>query len=294
MATRSDATLIPSNDTDAHFRAWAQFVEDTIVTTGGWVVTGDTGQTTIGTQTHPTLANEKRGYRVYRMADALQATSPVFMRIDYGSGSGANIPAVWITLGTGSNGTGTITGPGMAIIQFGANTSNNATATNSYGSASTNRFCVGMLTSGSNIGWFCVGVERTKDSNGLDTGDGLIVLGSLSSGGGAAGHSQFVNLLSVSQPAAETGWCYVLSGNNPSTFNSNVGVSLVIPFAGSALQPGMNFAVTRSSDFAGGATFSLTVYGNARTYQHLNTSGIAKPIQAVSDAVANRVCMRFD
>jgi hypothetical protein len=52
-------------------------------------------------------------YAVYRMADALQATAPIFMRITYGSGNfgtGTPVPAFWVTLGTGSNGAGVITG----------------------------------------------------------------------------------------------------------------------------------------------------------------------------------------
>jgi hypothetical protein len=296
MATRSDATLVADCSTNARFRAFAQFVEDVLVTDGGWVVTGDTGQTTPATLTFPAAGNTKQGYRVYRMADALQGTAPIFMRVDYGSGGAAATPAVWLTIGTGSDGAGAITTVRLAATQFSGNTGSTGAVT-SFGSSATNRFAIAMFTAATNVGWFVLGVERTKDSNGADTTDGLVILGSGSAtGGGVADFSQFVNMLSASQPATETAWTYVLSHVNPSTFSSNIGVALVIPFAGAALQPGMNFAVVRSSDFANGATFAVTVYGNARTYQQLN-AGSQPKINAGSSIPGDsnaRVCMRFD
>src|SRR3970282_1095232 len=104
MATRLDSTIYPSNATDAEFRAWVQFVEDTLVTTGGWVVTADTGQMTISTATAPGAGNTKVGYRIYRMSDVLQAANPVFVRIDYGSGAASTSPGMWLTIGQGSEG----------------------------------------------------------------------------------------------------------------------------------------------------------------------------------------------
>src|SRR4051812_37579075 len=103
MSTRTDTTLQPSNSTDALFRAWVQFIHDTLITTGGWVDPGDSGQMTIASATHPSVANTKVGYRIYRMADSLQGSAPVFIRLDYGSSASANTPGIWITVGQGSD-----------------------------------------------------------------------------------------------------------------------------------------------------------------------------------------------
>jgi len=294
MATRSDATLIPANDTDAHFRNWAGFIELLIVTTGGWVVTGDTGQTAPASLAHPTVANTKQGYRIYRMADALQATSPVYMRMDFGSGGGANDPAVWITIGTGSDGAGTITTIRFATTQFKSNTNSTTQVTNSYGSADTGRFVFAMFDFTSNVGYLQLGVERTKDSNGLDTGDGLYILATKNNG--LIGYSQVVNLLGISQPPLESGWSYVLAGQNPSTFSTNTGIALPIPFSGNALQPGLNWAVVRAGDFVAGATFVVTVYGVAHTYQCLtNALNASIPVgTTVQTDSQSRIAVRFD
>lgn len=293
MPTRADATLVADVSTDARFRAFAGFIDSLLVTNGGWVNTADTGQTAIAALVHPTVGNTKQGYRVYRMADALQSTRPVFMRVDYGSGSAATTPAIWLTIGTGTDGAGNPTGPGLPAKQYSGNTGSTG-AVNCWGSADTNRFVILMFAASTNVGWFAVGVERTKDSNGQDTTDGLIVIGNGSAtAGGVMDQSQMVDLVNVLQPTADPGVNYVLARQNPSTFSSNIGVSLIIPFKGVALQPGTNFAVVRLSDFSAGAQFNLTVYGAVRTYQQ----GLAgsQPKHAEGTTFGNAlVCIRFD
>src|SRR5580765_2177935 len=103
MATRFSTTLKPDVNTDAIFRAWAQFIEDTFVTTGGWLVSTETGNTLPANLAHPTSTNQKKGFRVYKMNDSLQATYPIFIRIDYGSGNNGPNPGIWVTIGTGSD-----------------------------------------------------------------------------------------------------------------------------------------------------------------------------------------------
>lgn len=298
MATFTDLTLVADVSTDARFRNICTFIDVGLRTTSGWTKTTCTGEADPTTIAHPTVANTKQGFRVYAMADSLQATAPIYMRVDWGSGGAAATFAMWVTLGTGVNtGTGAITGVAFGPIQFGGNT-NSTGAVKSYGSGSTNRFCIALFTTTSNVGWMCFGVERTKNSNGVDTSDGLLILGqSTTGGGGVADFSQYANFVSLgSQPAQETAWTYVLSHVNPSTFSSNVGVSLVIQFAGAAVQPGMNFIVTRSSDFAAGATVTVTVYGASRTYQHLDVCAQAKANagSSVPGDTAGRICIRYD
>ena len=93
-----------------------------LLTAGGWIQTADTGQTsnaTFATIYNGTL-NSSSGYQIWRMNDSLQGTYPVFIKIEFGCGSVSNTPAMWVTIGTGSNGTGTITGIVIARTQFNA------------------------------------------------------------------------------------------------------------------------------------------------------------------------------
>jgi len=301
MATRFSSALVCMSDTDAHFQAWAQFVEDTLVTTGGWVVTSDTGQTLPSALIHTTTANVKVGYRIYRMNDSLQATYPVFMRIDYGSGSGAgNYPGMWITIGTGSNGSGTITGilynggaSASAIVQ--PNSSSSVTATNSYGSADTGRFSICLFVCATNTLVVPFGLERTKSSTGSDTGDGLLFA---CRGGGALGFnaSQYLIYAGGTQPATEVGLNYILTQNNPSqTFTpGDIGVGILIHMKGTAQQPGLNWFFTNSSDVSAESFITLNIYGVSHTYQHCNSLVAIKRLTASSITDSARVLMRYE
>lgn len=297
MATRFDNTLFPSNSTDAIFRAWASFIHNTLVTTGGWTNTGDTGQVDLTTVAFPTGTNDKEGYKIYAMADALQATSPVYMRIDYGSSSASLTPGIWLTIGTGSNGSGTITGivfnGGSVTAPTIACGGNNAvTVNNSYGSADTNRVQIMMFVNSSqNTRGLMFSLERSKDANGADTGHGLILVGSSNSGSTNLG--RYIIMAGGTQPADEGGIQFILSSANPTTFGGNVGVGLSVPMAGYALQPGTGIVVVRVNDFAAESSFSMSVYGATRTYQlaHTQNPNVAA---AAAQSSSSRTGIRYD
>lgn len=298
MATRFSSTVLCESGSDVNFRAVAQFWEDTLVTTGGWVLTSDTGQTAPASLVHPTVANTKQGYRIYRMNDSLQSTYPVFMRVDFGGSANPAVMGFWTTIGTGSNGSGTITGALFtpAASPNVCNTSNSSTANqNAYGSASTNRatIAVGIAPSG-NLCQNLFAIERSKDSTGTDTGDGLLLC---YNSGGLLNTSRYLNYAGGAQPTAEA-LSYVLTARNPSeTFApGDIGVGILIPIRGIAQQPGMNIMIVNSSDVGAQGSFSMTLYGATRTYQHLDA--LLTPFKAtagssVSDTGA-RVCMRYD
>lgn len=292
MATRFSNTLQPSNSSDALFRAWAQFIHDTLITTGGWIDPGDTGQVNLATMTATVVTNTKVGYRIYRMADALQATSPVFMRIDYGCGSSSS-PGIWITIGTGSDGAGTITtirfNGGSVAAPTVSSGANSATASNSYGSAATNRVQVALFVQ-STAREIVFSIERSKDAAGADSGDGLIFM--YNNGTSDVNGANYIILGSPTQPPTETGLHYILSGNNPSSFGSDVGIGIPIPISGISKQPGYGMTISRSSDFVAETTYTMSLYGNTITYQHLNVQS-CKYAPAISDSGA-RVAIRYD
>jgi hypothetical protein len=268
MATKTDSTIIGANDTDAHFRAWAQFIHDVFALTSCWVQTGDTGQVNLATVTKPGAANTSQGYEIWRMNDSLQSTKPVFLKLEYGSGGATNTPAIWLTIGTGSDGAGTITGTLFARTQNPATTSNTSTPNKCFGSASTNRITVAMFLDVASLPiWFAI--ERTKDSTGADTSVGLIL---------AFGPSGGVNTKSVvlpfgaTAPTPETGLQCILSTNNPTAYTGDQGIGLMIPMLGVAVQPGLNVLVTMANDFAAFAQPTFTLYSATHTWQHMGAN----------------------
>jgi len=307
MATRFSASLVPDCSTTANIRAWAQFIEDLLVTTGGWVVTTDTGQTLPSLLAVPGAPSTKVGYRIYRMNDALQATSPVFIRIDFGSAAFSSAtPGIGLIIGTGSNGSGTITG---IVLNFGgsggttflASQSNAVTAFTSYGSAGPGRVCLSMFTSGNSAIQWVMGIERTKDATGADTGIGLLVI----SGGGIVegtlnngmAYSHYLVLAGGTQPATEQGLSYILSTQNPTqTFSpGDIGLGIPIPFKGVAQQPGTHFLITNTNDVSVEGYISLILYGQTRTYQQLNALPTRRTqrLTTTTDG-SSRVLMRYD
>jgi hypothetical protein len=309
MATKYSPDLLAYSGTassSAAIKAWAQFIEDTLVA-GGWVVTTDTGQTLPSALVGLTTANTKAGYRIYRMNDPLQATYPVFMRIDYGGGTNVgNSPGIWVTIGTGSNGAGTITGilwNGGSVAAPSVLSGGNSTTqlTNSYGSAGSSRAMIALFIQAASQAYplvFTIG--RTKNSQGQDTGDGLLLV--YTGSGGSPNYldtSRYIVYAGGVQPLAERGLSYILTYQSPTqTFApGDIGVGIVIHFKGIAQQPGTQILITNSNDVSAEGVIKMILYNATRTYVQL--SGLS-PYKALSGASASapdnnaRILARFD
>lgn len=268
MATQFSNTLTGTNATAASFRAWAQFIDDLLLVTGGWVNTADTGQLNIAAAAAPVGANSKIGYRIYRMNDALQAASPIFLRIDYGSGGSATVPGIWLTIGTGSNGAGTITGIAFNGGAFAAPTvtsaQTNAGVTNSYGSADSSRFQIMLFVS--TMVWV-ISLERSKSLTGADNGDGVILVYGDGTGSiGALSRVAYVVRTGGASPPAEVGVTCAISNQTASAFSADVGIGLPIPFKGIAQPIGLGVCIVNSGDFLAQAQIIMNVYGANRNY----------------------------
>jgi hypothetical protein len=291
MATINSTALVCTNTGDANFRAWCSFIRDVFLMSGAWVQTPDTGQMNFATVVSPGVTNTKSGYLIVRMNDALQATSPVFVRLDFGCAAAAN-PGLWLTIGTGSDGAGNITNKrfdgGSTAAPTITCSSSVTVPTASFGSAASSRVQFSLFIRTTQT--LLLSIERSKDTAGADTGDGLIVLWNTSAN--VVAMNRYVILGSAGQPTPEVGLQYILSSNNPSSFGGDVGIGLLIPIKGFAQPPGTGVVVVRSADFAAEATFTMNVYGATRTYQHL--SNILGTLSSGSSDGTSRVCIRFD
>ncbi|HEY9464658.1 MAG TPA: hypothetical protein VIR54_16305 [Vicinamibacterales bacterium] len=113
MTTATSSTRI-RHDSDATFREWGlEF--STKLAACGLVQTSDTGQINWVTVTRPGVSTNA-GFEIWRFNDTQQGTSPIFLRFDYGTGGGATIPRIQMTVGSGTNGSGTITATGSFTI----------------------------------------------------------------------------------------------------------------------------------------------------------------------------------
>lgn len=112
MTTATWATT-NSCTTDAEFRALVSELQAKFAAVG-LVQTADTGQINAVTVLKPTVINTAAGYDIWTFNDALQATAPVYIKVEYGVTNPSTIFGLWITVGTGSNGAGTLTGTALS------------------------------------------------------------------------------------------------------------------------------------------------------------------------------------
>jgi hypothetical protein len=290
------------NTTNTTFAAWAQNISSHF-TSAGWVKSGDTGQINWATFTGvpPATAKLKIGYEIWHMNDAFQATSPVYLRIDYGSGSVNTAPGIWIQLGSGeaNNGVGQLTGPLSSPHMGGSNLLNigsaaaQANTENCYFSGNSNYINTWMWTNkdggASQSTMIGFSLERTKDSDGNDTGQGVLFT--------AHGASVFY----------QTVWdCFIGQAFNhelglgtlmPATLGgvngSNTSVYPVFHALGNSfLNPGLNILTYFNTDIANNTTTNVSIYGANHTY--IATSSQAIPQNTMRPGAGVGLLLRYE
>lgn len=161
---------------DAGFRAFAQGIAAQLAACG-LVKTADTGQIDLTTATKPTLSSTAAGYEIYRFNDALQASVPIFVKVEYGTGINSGGGGLWFTVAVGgTNGAGTLTGQvgSRRQVYAGVLGLNNSYASGSMGGVEQGRVNLFWNYNPANVnsGTF-VAIERPKDSTGAATADGV-------------------------------------------------------------------------------------------------------------------------
>ena len=185
--TNSPALTMAS---DAGFRAI--LVEYTTrMAAVGLVQTADTGQIDTATVTRA-AANSDAGYQIWRFNDSLQATAPIFIKLFWGTaGANTRFPRLRVQIGTGSNGSGTLTNPSSVVIMSTASTSAFASTLPHYYCATDGFFGMALAHGHTTAGMAgaAVLISRTVDADGEPDGRGVIVVGSGQGLGGTNAHT---------------------------------------------------------------------------------------------------------
>lgn len=167
---------------DTEFRTWGAGISD-MLGDAGLVMTGDTGQINWTTAVRPATVSFA-GYEMWRFADAKQATTPVFIKLEYGVGATVDRPVIRFAVGTATNGAGTLTGvTTTATKSLSTSVSKAAGAMlNTYVCAAPNRLtlCTNFDPAANGSAEVVI-VERAKDDNGADIDGMVVVLSSVTS-----------------------------------------------------------------------------------------------------------------
>lgn len=265
MATRTLAAF-ESNSTDALFRQWINEVHNGLIAFG-WTQTADTGQINFSTVTRPTAVNTYQGYAVYAMGDSLQATVPVFMRIDFGTGNATDIPAMKLKVAIGgTDGAGGLTGVSSTQQTINQGPVSNVTTLNNLrtaGSSSSYRYAWGM----ENDGMFGFAVERDQTTAGADSGLGVNIVCII---GRAVFACQFIETAGGVSPVESRVYA-MISAQATQSASGYVGVGPVrIPY-GPFRNPMKTLGLYARGDFTNQSTGPVVIYGVSHTYLFFTT-----------------------
>lgn len=169
----------PTNATAAQFRAWGRGISESIAAVG-FVKAAATGTVNWDTVNAATAVNTAAGYEVWRFDDVLQASTPIFFKLEYGCSSNVAAVQMWITVGRGTDGAGNITGVlvGRTVIGRTGNAVNSTTVTDCYTSSCAQKSCLAVMpfagtnyTAAASMPGFVL--DRSRDENGDPTNEGL-------------------------------------------------------------------------------------------------------------------------
>lgn len=268
MSTQSWSTRV-RHDSDATFREWGSEF-NTKLAAAGLVQTSDTGQINWTTVTRPGT-NTDAGYEVWKLNDSLFSTAPIYIRFDYGTSGSATQPSIKATVGTGTNGAGTLTGTALT-------TARRINGNNSAGVDTTYQSYVCVAEGFVGIAWKTTNqltgtlfVCRTVDSTGAYTATGAMVYwgNGLNSGVTATQALRFAATAAAytAQTAIpNTALCINPQTPTATTVGSNI-QAMVAWTITPAVAPLLGVCGVGNTELSLGSTFSVALVGStAHTY----------------------------
>ena len=245
---------------DADFRAWGQAISNALAAIG-LVKAADTGQINWTTVIKPAGSSVVSGYEIWRFNDALQATAPVFFKIEYGSGAGTPWHSLWITVGTASDGIGNLSGAQIGTRkQIGP--SNVLPGATVYLSGATDRVGFVMLLGTSNGYGFSI--ERSKDASGNNTSTGICTY-IHSAYSSYTNQEQFVPSIGVPPQVDTQAYAFCAPGVT-AVAGTDVGLFPHFIYFGKLLNPRLGLITYMNSDIQPFIQIGVNMYGSLRNY----------------------------
>jgi hypothetical protein len=282
MAT-SQQFLVCDFSTLANFKSVGSAISG-FFATAGWTQSTDTGQVNWST-----IGAVAAVYEIWRFGDAL---TPYYFKIAYANSA---MPSISVTIGTGTNGSGTLTGTTLGPLTI-MSALNPVSSTATYecnfsGSASRIGFQLWRnAPSGAEFQTF-IGIERSLSSSGTYTSDHCTLV---YSGWQSSNKSRQRTLVAgIGASNDDSGICAILSGTatTSSLFNTKVPISPIFPNVGAYDYPLTVAAFGRATDFIDGGLISSTLYGSTITYIGAKTDNFISFGPAGNNGV---LLMRYD
>jgi hypothetical protein len=256
-----------------------------VVNANGVVKAGNTGSGTTTALAAPP-GTSTTVYEIWQTSDSVGF--PISVKAEYGTGGVNNRVAIFMTMGTGSNGSGTIANPGTRTGTL--MTINSATALACHFSGDGGRMVMNLFHGQGQISLdYIFSLERSYDTSGTPIGSYYTMLAY--QGNEQVGRQQTLFPSGASTTQEILGLCAPIpksaaSGNVGSTTH----IAPVFPLVGGLGNPLTNVLAFRATDFADNQVVYETIYGVQHTYI---TDGFNQTAPT-STAVAAGLMTRYD
>lgn len=267
----------------------------TILSTAGLTQTTDTGQIALSGNTWVNAAATSYGYEIWKFPDALQSTTPIYIRVDYKSGSSASYPYFAFTVGGSTDGAGTLTttaGPTTGPIGLNVGSSlNTSSPINSYACYTDSTFALVLgkgayLTGSNNVAFASFVIDRPRSSTGVAQSGGFLLSYAVPGSTGVTNrHWYGVNTLATTNYAA-------VHYPNPNITGTVEGTSINVMRAYMAtpgIHPSLGYLGYFTTEIADLTPQTFTVLGSSHTYMPMGTS--FNNLNNISGAAATMAAM---
>lgn len=273
----------PHSSDEAALRTRAQGIFDAFIACG-WRQTDDTGQAVPSELTFPGTVSTVAGYGVFRLDDALQATTPVFTRMEFFRSASTNTGMVLrVEVGSATDGAGNIVGRQYSAA---ARELHGAGGTGlseylCYASGDGSSFNLVMYEGFQRCSMLAI--ERSRSASGIPTGESILVAASDPVSSDLRTRVSMAGTQGAYEASRTASWPYLpsmlpreVNGLGPTQGWSGIspggGAAPVFPVALAA--PGVtpwvssNLLVVHPSDVAATSTRQrATINGAERTYR---------------------------
>jgi hypothetical protein len=296
----SQQFLVCDSSTLANFKQWAQAIS-AFFATATWTKSTDTGQVDWST----IASVPGSGAFVYEVWQPNDGLTNFYVKVEYGNVSGTNCPSLRLSLGTSTNGAGTLTGFffGPLNTNFASFTAPSTTTLYECNlSGAAGRIGVMMWRNGINNCQQAFAVERSVNSSGTYTSAyvTLCLVGFQASGGNNFQCRQRSLVFGVGAATDSTisgngGW-FVRANTHGSgssnAFNGGIPMDTCTPLVGYFDYPCTVMGTGAGVDFADGVPFTVTLYGATRTFMPGKTGPFAFAGPAANGIYS--LLMRYD
>ncbi len=247
-------------------------------------------------------------YEVWTPGDALTA---FYVKMEYGNVSGTNCPSLRVSLAVTTNGAGTVTGFNFGPVKTNFDVYTPPSATLPFEcnfSGDSGRMGIMLWRNGTGNCQQLFAIERSLNSSGVPTGTYATLWTSGFSNQGsdepatqrslifAVGAS--TNLTNSSGSAGVGGWCVripqqAFSTANTAAFNGTIPFDTPAPLVGYFDYPCTVVGAGAAGDYAEGVPFTVTLYGNTRTYMPCKIQPFVN-LNNIGNTVNNVTCLRYD